>query len=209
MKYSAFYSDVLPHLAADPSEPVLDNALRNTAIEFFRESWAWREYADPISVEANTATYDVELPPGSDIVTVLSVTLDGRPLDPSTADDLDRIRPRWMTETGVPKQFTMTNSRQVILAPVPDLNYVDGLVMWFALMPTRTASSIPDWAANLYWDSIVAGTMAYLMEMPKRPWSDEKEGPRRRRAFNAAIASARESAVRGLARAPTRTAPQH
>lgn len=209
MKYSAFYSDVLPHLQADPSEPVLDNALRNTAIEFFRESWAWRVYTDPISVEAGVPDYDVELPTSTDIVTVLSVTLDGIPLDPDTADGLDRLRPRWMTETGKPKRYTMTESTSIILAPVPDANYPNSLVMWMALMPTRNASSIPDWAASLYWDGLVAGTIAYLMEMPEKPWSNEKFAANRRRVFNAAVASARESAVRGLSRAPLRTAPQN
>jgi hypothetical protein len=209
VKYTAFYSDVLPHLKADPSEPVLDNALRNTAIEFFRESWSWRVYTDPISVEAGVPEYDVELPTGTDIVTVLSVTLNGAPINPNTNDELDRLRPRWTSDTGLPKWYTMTESTSIVLAPVPDQNFTDGLVMHLALMPTRSATSITDWAANLYWDGIVAGTIAYLMEMPEKPWSNEKFAANRRRVFNSAVASARESAVRGLSRAPLRTVPQN
>ena len=209
MKYTAFVPDVKVQLTADPSDLVVENAIKNAAIELCRNSWVWREYASATTVTANEPRIDIELPAGSDLVTVLTVTLDGLLLDPESGDRLDTLYPRWATDTGAPKRYTQTDMSSLILSPVPDANYPDALVIYYAVAPKRSATSLPDWIANDFWEDIVNGSLARLMMMSNRPWTDLDNGGMRRRQFDAAIGLARDSALRALGRAPTRVTAHH
>lgn len=209
MKYTALAPDVKTELIADPSDPVVERAVRNAAIEFCQDSWIWREYGSPVSITSGESRVDLEIPAGADLATVISVSLDGITLDPESGDALSRYHPRWDTDRGAPKRYTQVDPSYLILSPVPDANYVDQLVICYALMPKRTSTGFPDWIANQWWDGIVAGAVARLMLTSNRPWSDLKVGPIKRRIFDDAVAQAKESALRGLGRAPTRVAMQH
>lgn len=209
MKYTAFVPDVTVQLPADPSSLVVENAIKNAAIELCRSSWVWREYAAATTVTAGEPRVDIELPASADLVAVLTVTLDGLLLDPESGDRLDSMYPRWATDTGTPKRFTQTDRSAIILSPVPDATYPDSLVIYYALSPTRIATSLPDWIANEYWESIVSGALARLMTMPGRPWTNKEEGDHCRDLFDSAIARARESGLRALGRAPARVTQHH
>lgn len=209
MKYTAFVPDVTVQLLSDPSGPVVESAIRNAAIELCRSSWMWREYASAVTVSANEPRIDIELPAGADLVAVLTVTLDGLLLDNESGDRLDAMYPRWATDTGIPKRYTQTDMSAIILSPVPDSNYVDSLVIYYAVAPTRTATGLPDWIANDYWEEIVSGALARLLTMPGRPWTNMEAGDHHRNLFNFAISQAKESGLRALGRAPTRTTQHH
>lgn len=209
MKYTALVPDVLAHLTADPSDPVTEGAVRNAVIEFCARSRIWRAYADGIDVVAGEGSYDIELPSGADLACVLSATLDGMPLDLESPDRLDAAAPTWRTDTGAGRRLTQTDMASVLVTPVPAAAIATGLVLSYALMPKRSASVFPDWIAAQHWEGLTAGAMYRLMLMRGRPWSDEKTGIEKRQQFNTAISSAKESATRGLSRAPTRTTSQH
>lgn len=209
MKYTAFVPDVAVQLIADPSDLVIENAIKNAAIELCKSSWLWRDYASATTVTAGDPRIDIELPAGSDLVTVLTVTLDGLLLDPESGDRLDVLYPRWATDTGAPKRYTQTDMSAIILSPVPDATYPDSLVIYYAVAPKRTATSLPDWIANDYWEDIVAGALSRLMGMSGRPWSDANGAVMRRNQFDTAIGLARDSALRALGRAPTRVTAHH
>lgn len=209
MKYTDLLPDVLALLATDPSEPVAIIAARNTVIDFCGRSWLWRAYGDPISVEAGVASYDVEIPAGTHLVTVMSVRLAGVPLDPTSEVSLDEKNPTWQSDSATPKQYSMLTPETIELAPVPDSNYPNGLVIQYALQPNRAATTFPDWIGDDFWEGLVAGTASRLMLMPGKPWTDGKAGAYYRDQFDSAVAEAKVWALRGLVRAPTRTTSQH
>ncbi len=209
MKYTDLLPDVLALLTADPSEPVAVIAARNAVIDFCGRSWLWRAYGDPISVTSGAASYDVEIPPGTSLVTVMSVRLADVLLEPRSAVELDEKHPTWQTDNNTPKFYSMLTPQTIELAPVPDVNYPDGLVIQYVLQPTRAATTFPDWIGEDFWEGLVAGTASRLMLMPGKPWADPAAGAYYKTQFDSAVEQAKFWALRGIGRAPTRTTSQH
>lgn len=209
IKYSDMLDDVLPSLAADPSDPVTEHAIKRAVIEFCAGSWIWKHLPDPMDVTANEAVYDLEPLPGTDVSMVMSVALDGYPLTNKATDWLDSNEPGWRTVTGTPRYFTQVDPTQLILAQVPSASTTGGLTATLALQPDQRATGFPSWIANQYLYALADGAISRLMLMPNKPWTDLPNGQDRRTRFDAAIANARATAVGGLGRAPTRTASQH
>lgn len=209
LKYSDFIDEVLPYLAADPSNPVTENAIKRAVIEFCAGSWIWKYLPDPSSTTAGEPYYDLEPPTGADVTVVMHVALDGMPLTHRSIEWLDVELPRWRTTTGTPKYFSQTDSEQILLAPAPDSSMTDGLTMTLAVQPSQSATAIPAWLGNQYFEDLSNGAIARLMLMPNKPWTDLINGADRRNLFQAAIANARATAVRSLARAEIHSKSHH
>lgn len=209
IKYSELLDEVLPNLAADPSDPVTENAIKRAVIEFCAQSWVWKYLPDAIDVTAGEANIDLEPLPGTDIAAVIAAELQGLPLDAKSLDWLNANEPRWRSERGTPRYYTQTDTEQVILARVPDASSTAGLTLTLALQPSHNATGFPKWIFNQYVYALADGAMAKLMLMPAKPWTDVVNGQDRRAKFDAAIANARAAAVAGLGRAAVRVAAQH
>lgn len=208
-KYSDLLDDVLPNLAADPSDPVTEYAIKRAVIDFCAGSWVWKHLPDPIDVTASEATYDLEPLPATDIAAVMAAEHNNVPLDPKGLDWLNREIPGWRTTLKTPKYFTQVDTEQIILAPVPEATIVSGLSLTLALQPSQNSTGFPKWIANQFLYALADGAIARLMLMPNKPWTDVVNGQDRRTKFENAMANARAHAVSALGRAATRTASQH
>lgn len=206
-KYSDLLDDVLPSLAADPSDPVTEHAIKRAVIEFCAGSWIWKHLPDAIDVTAGEAVYDLEPLTGTDVATVMNVALGGMPLLHKGVDWLDSNERDWRTLRGTTRYFTQVDTEQLILACVPDTN--DSMSLTLALQPGQKSTGFPAWIANQHMYALADGAIARLMLMPGKPWTDVVNGQDHRAKFDAAIANARANAVFGLGRASLRTASQH
>lgn len=209
IKYSELLDEVLPLLAADPSDPVTENAIKRSVIEFCAGSWIWQYLPDPIDVAAGENVYDLEPPPGADITTIMDVSYNRVPLTDKSLTWLDQELPGWRSTRATPKYFTQVDTEQVILAPLPDTNLSGGLVMTLALQPSQSATSFPKWIFNQYIYTLADGAVSKLMLMPGKGWTDLQNGLDRRNRFEAAIANARNNSASALGRAATRVKSQH
>lgn len=209
LKYSDLLDDVLPHLAADPSDPVTEYAIKRACIEFCAGSWIWKHLPDPLDVVAGENTYDLEPLPGTDITTVMAAEHNNVPLDPKAIEWLNHEIPGWRSTRKTPKYFTQVDTEQIILAAVPEASIASGLTLTLALQPAQNSSGMPKWIVNQYLYALADGAIARLMLMPGKPWTDLVTGQDKRSKFDAAIANARASAVSALGRAATRVSAQH
>lgn len=209
IQYSDLIDEVLPQLAADPSDPVTEQAIKRAVIEFCRESWIWQFFPDAQNVRSGTAEYDIEPPSGADVVTVVDVEYNRVPLTPKSVAWLNKEIPGWRTTGAAVKHYTQIDTEQVILAPLPAENITNGLVMTVALQPSQKATGFPSWIAAQYIYQIAEGAMAKLMLMPNKPWTDMATGQDHRTRFEQAFNDARESAVSALGRAAVRVSAQH
>lgn len=209
IKYSDLLDEVLPNLAADPSDPVSEHAIKRAVIELCAGSWIWQYLMDPIDVTANEAYYDLEYPNGSDVSTVMSVHHNGVELKNKSLDWLNREVPFWRTDLATPKYFTQITPDQIILAQIPDATIANGLLLTLALEPSQSSRNFPRWIADQNLYTIADGAISTLMLMPNKPWTDIQNGAARRASFDAGIANARATGVAGLSRAPLRTSSQH
>jgi hypothetical protein len=207
--YSDLIDEVLPQLAADPSDPVTEQAIKRAVIEFCRESWIWRFLPDPQSVRSGLLEYDLEPPTGADIAAVIDVEYNKVPLTPKSVEWLNKEIPGWRATKAAVKYYTQIDTEQVLLAPLPADTVTNGLVMTVALQPSQTATGFPKWIANQYIYPIAEGAMAKLMLMPAKPWTDLANGQDHRTRFEQAFNDAREAAVSALGRAAVRTSSQH
>lgn len=207
--YSDLIDDVLPHLSADPSNPVTEQAIKRTVIEFCNQSWVWQTFPDPISVVANTNLYDLEPESGADIAAVLSVVIDGDPILAKSPAWLNTNVRNWRTEAAPPRYYTQLDTETLILAPLPQSNIKNGMALTIANQPSQRSTGFPSWISNQYFYALVDGSVAKLMLMDKKPWADAQGGVDRRSKFEAAISGARNDAVTALGVAPVRTTSQH
>lgn len=209
INYTELLDEVLPHLAADPSDPVTENAIKRAVIEFCAGSWIWQHLPDPMVVIANVPDYDLEPPSGADVAAVLHVALSGVPLEKKAAHWLDATLPGWRTDTATPRYFTQLDGDQIVLAPVPAASASNALTMTLALQPSHTSTGFPKWIFTRHVYDLADGALARLMLMPGKPWTDLANGADRRNRFEAAMAGAKLDAVTALSGAPLRTRSQH
>jgi hypothetical protein len=199
-KFEDLYDEVMPELPGAPL-PLVLNAIRNSVIAFCNGSDVWRAWLDPVNVIANQPTYDIEVPPGTDLVTLLSVKHDGDLLTPRNEDDLDVWNPRWRTEPERPRYYMQQDQDTVTLAAVPKCGFTGGLLLSVSLQPERTAKSFPGWIYSQYWEGITAGAKARLMKMPGKPYSNPQAGAMYAMTFDTETSGAKADASRSLTRA--------
>lgn len=207
--YIDLLDDVLPSLAADPSDPVTEAAARRVVTEFCAATWVWQHLPAPVNVVANQASYPITAPADADIASVLTVEHDGAPIEARSVEWLNANAPRWRTSAATPRHFTQIEQDQLILAPLPSAGLAQGLTMTLALQPKRTATGAPAWLMTKYRYSLVDGVLARLMLMANKPWSDPANGQDRRNSYEAAVANARADAVAALGGGVLRVTPQH
>ncbi len=208
-KYADLVNEVLPYLAADPSDPMTEQAIRRAVIQFCAESWIWKVFQDPVSVIAGINQYDLEPETGSDVAAVAAVELDGRTIDAKSPVWLNKEIPRWKTVTGTPKYFTQMDTDSLYLAPLPQDSQRNALTITLALQPSQKSDGFPLWIYNQYADALVQGAVSRLMLMSGKPWADPANGLDHRNTFTSEIANARNDAVSALGIAPVRVTSQH
>lgn len=205
------YSDLIPEVVAkvDASDPVTESAIRRAVIEFCARSWVWKYMPDPSNIDAGINTYDVEKDIGAEVAMVISVTVDGQKIDPTSPEWLDANVRDWRTATGQAKYFTQLDTDQLVLVAVPQASIANGLSLIVALQPDFASKSFPKWIATKYLDTIVNGAMSRILLMQGQAWSNHAAGLEFQSRFNSGIADAREDGVSGLSRSTTRTASMH
>jgi hypothetical protein len=167
---SAFYSRILPHLPGCP-EPVVDQMLLTSAIEFCEKSQVLRQNLDPFSTVADIGEYDLDSPSAQLIISrVLGVTADGIPLVGDMAESFPRYLP---VDSGIPSSFYVdrTDSQFVLrLLPTPDDVY--RLVTTVALRPAMTATQLEDDLYNRWVEPVVSGAIYRAMLLPDQPFTN-------------------------------------
>ena len=167
---SAFYPRILPYLPGCP-EPIVDQVLVNSAIEFAESSLTLRQNLDPFNTIVGIAQYDLDPPTANhDIHRVMGVTLGGRELHPGL---VEAIRGDLPTANATPRGFytdRTDNTFTVMLSPPPDTE--QSVVVNVTLRPARNATQLDDDMYNIWIDPIVSGAIARAMQIPNQPFTD-------------------------------------
>lgn len=199
----SMFDNVLPELPGCSNEMAI-NAIRQSAIDLCRRSKVWSPEPELDDVEAGEPNPILSPPAGSVVMDVREVSIEGRPIDPKSRDELDYEYPNWRTDTGLPRAYTM-DGETLRLVPTPDTTIVGGLEVRLSLLPADNATTLPRWMVTRYGDGICSGAKQRLMRMPKKPWSDESMAGFYENEFHATAARASVDAARSMTRAPIRT----
>lgn len=167
---SAFYPLLLPELPTCP-EPMMDLHLREVARDFCRTTSAWKLPFDAINLVADQATYDLDAPETDAVVLrVTKLTINGDLL----WSDVDSSDEEAKYQRNCPPFTVSPDLLEVTLAEdeVPSADATGGLVLVGALQPSIKASTLPDFLLSVNSEAMRLGTLARLMVMGNKPWTD-------------------------------------
>lgn len=170
---SAFFPRLLPSVIGCP-EPLAQQALLDSAIEFCGRSLAVTTTLDAVTLTAGIASFEVETPTNTTIAQVLNLWYDGRELDAAPYSEATAIasadgEPRYYYGEDIDEVFNIT------LMPAPDRTVRSGVIVRAALKPTRSATTVHNILFERYAPAIVDGAMAILMAIPDQSYSNEQK----------------------------------
>ena len=167
---SAFYPRILPYLPGC-SEPMVDQVLLNSAIEFAEASLTLRQNLDAFNTVVGKIEYDLDPPTRNhDINRVMSVNVDGKEIAPGMAEAIRNDLP---TAVAIPRGFytdRTDNTFVLRLSPPPDKVY--RVVVGVTLRPARGATLLDDDLYNIWIDPVVSGAIARAMQIPDQPFTN-------------------------------------
>lgn len=201
--WDLWFPDVVIHAMAAP-DPLVRQALCRASREFFRKSRAWAEWLEANQTMAGTSVeYDFELPSQSELLTIERATLDGNPLG------VDSFRQRasdWTQEVPGDKALVSRDLVSFYLAG----EYAAGSTVqaFVTLIPTLTATGIPDHLANRHMEAIAEGAKAILLMTPDTAFYKPDLAGVARSMFESAIATAGVHAYMGNTKQVPRARPK-
>ena len=146
-------------------ETLVERMLRQSAVDFYRESKAWRVTTEVSPVIAGIREVELELPSGTQLASVYWAKLDNKKLDLISSVHLDD---RADTPTGLAIEGL---SNTVLLNCPPRDSYLrNGLVARVAVMPLSTLDVLPDELYASHRDGILYGAITRLLAMPNVAW---------------------------------------
>lgn len=199
----ALISDLVPDVLINaPGAPdiLVEQKLRDAAIELCNMSGYWRESLDPIITVDGQDIYDIEAPAQALIKNIVTMQIDGGTVHPSTTADLDRRSHGWRTNKGKPRRYVMNSMRTFMLTPIPNAEYT--VTAFATLRPDATANELADILVDFQRQVIVDGALFKLLSMPKRQWTDLQMAAVHRRDFYRGVTQARIDANRQYTSAP-------
>lgn len=203
MKVSDFSRFILPEVIGCP-DPVLEQAVVQTAYEFCDKTGAWDEVQDPQALVAGTGDYDIDVPPGAILMRVRNVWIDGQAVASETFERVAVMS----RDLGSPVYFNAAIDRaQIRLFPTPS---ADGgqMVVRAVYAPAMTATSLPDFLLQRHTDAISSGAKARLMLMPNMVWSNAQLGSYHSDRFTSGIVSARIESLHDRVEGSPRVSPR-
>lgn len=204
----SLYTDYLPYVL-----PLVPNcydeqavaAIRNTCIDFCRDSLFLQQDLDSISVNAGQGTYDVDTPNGYILGQVLGIYYLSRKLERKSQTELEKLYTRnWQVLQGTPQVYTQLNPDQITLVYTPAESVTGAITGRFSYIPTRTSTSIDDMVFERFLDVIVDGAASRLMATPNQPYSDANASIAYQRVFRDGCQRALRYTRDGMNNAPMR-----
>lgn len=200
---SAFHSRLLPLVPGCP-QPLLDQALIDSAVDFCERSLGVMSEVYPTTTRVGQSEYDLDLDRGVCLVQAISVTVNGSPVGLVTRDA--RVISTNTSVLGAPTSASVSPSGDLVLYPAPDGTYAIEVVA--ATKPTRSATAVADELFERWVDVIVFGAAQRICEIPGQPFSSPANADLYARKARVGANSARVDASYGRVRSSSRVAPR-
>lgn len=169
----AIWADFVPKVAmyvADCPHFTIAEEAQKAAIEFYRDSRAWRSSGTVTlgTTVANQANYTIINPAGQELVGLPAVWLDGVEIAEARPGDVNDITPGM---TGTKHKLLLLDGSTVKLLPAT-VTAGRAIVAQVAYAPTAAATGISDALFALHFDTIRNLILCGLKGMQGKPWSD-------------------------------------
>jgi len=202
--WSAYTKHVAPEVPGCPHS-IIENAIRDAAIQFCGESLIWREDLTAIDTVVSQDEYALVLPTDTRFVLAVHVQYDGVTIDPRSEEKEDYLNDGWRNaDDGVPSYYHVPKPN-TIKFNVPSIAViVGGIKVRAAVKPARDAAGGDDLLYHDWVEILAHGAKARLKSMKAKDWSDARGAVYCDRQFNAGIQHAKSRARRGHTNAKSR-----
>jgi hypothetical protein len=207
--YDTLVRDVIMYAPHCP-EAIATHAVKMTCIDFCRRTHWWRYTSDPIDLEADEKAYQVEVPNGTEPISVIAAWYNDTPLWPMGFSTKNRFQFRNLDSmSGAPAAFSQDDPTQVVLSPVPQASEVGVLVITTAIAPKRSANGADRDMMERYFDGLVHGALARVYAIPNQPFTSPDAALAREKMYRAETTKAKIDANKALTAASLRVQPRH
>lgn len=197
--FSVFYDHLLPELPGCTTA-MLDLHLLQVARDFCNRSSAWRDAYPAIDSQAATLDYFLDTPESrSECVRVLTLTVNSELLW-SAVDPHDyQCRPRFPADC---PPFSLNGDGDTITL---DCQPSGSIEIVGSMRPAGNATSLPDLLYTDYLEAMRTGTLARLMAMGRKHWTDREGAAFYASEYGKKVDFAASKARNGNTRKPLRT----
>jgi len=211
-------TDLLPQARTGlPQVPdlTLTAALNRAAVKFFRDTEIWRAQLTATALVSGTSNYTFNTPQGSRVERVLSMRAVQAQTTtyPEQSLALKAVSPEEMSNaraaSGMPNWYSLSPTDYTFTTwPTPDSTTAGFKFQVFAvLVPTLTATTIPDRFGDEWGEAIAARARSDLMCQVGQPWHNDVGCSYYDAIYNDLAASAKRKQVSGE-RVPQRVRPR-
>jgi hypothetical protein len=220
--FESFYKFIRPYVTGCP-EPIIDNAIRDAARDFCKQSLCVRGDIPPIDIVQDTAFYD--LSPSalagyltawqnaggslteniygslgdSQIVVPLNVKFNDAPINPISMDQMNQYYPAWESSvSGTPRFYLFQQPERIRLWQTPNAELTGGLKIHAAFQPSMASDTFDDFLFNQWGKQISDGALAEILKVPNKPWTSVDGSAHYSNVFQAHCHNARISSDRGF-----------
>lgn len=180
----------IAQIAREAPNPTIIRAYNRAAREFCRQS-RWFRSSLAGETTADTSLYQLGTDPDLEVIGIRAMSLarrtgntKPRPLGVSASS-------AWPAgeRSAEPQRYAYVPEAQFALNPTPDAIY--DLLVTLVVMPTLASNSIPAELLPRWDQTLQAGALAYLYEVPRQPWSNLEMAQVKMRQFQAGIGNAK------------------
>jgi hypothetical protein len=159
-------------------QPVIEQYIRDAAIEVCERTLAWRYQQPTIRLTQGVFEYPYETPTEAEVHAFLTASVNGVKLHVTTLDDISDMHPDWPSkESGKrsnPRYILQIDQDNFAVAPIPDASVPYDVNMFVALKPLRTSTGMDKTAFDDLENVIMHGALQQLLVMPGKNWSDRE-----------------------------------
>lgn len=206
--YDTLVRDIQMYAPHCPDTTAL-HAAKMTTIDFCRRTQWWKYTSEPTTVVADQETYDVEVPAGTEPISVVAAWYNDRPLWPMGFSTRNRFQFRNLTTTtSAPQAFAQETPGQLTLLPVPQQTETGALVTTVAIQPKRSATGADRDMMERFFDALVYGSLARVLAIPNQPFSNMEVAMTREKQYREELTKAKIDANKALTAASLRVQPR-
>jgi len=192
--------------------PIIEQYVRDAAIETCERTLAWRYEQPRIRLVAGAHDYAYESPSESEVHAFITATVNDETLAPVTLDKIYDLYPKWPNQPvesrAKPRHITQLDPDHFSVAPIPDSTVAYDVRMIVCLKPLRTATGMDKTVLDELENVIMHGALQHLLVLPDRAWSDRELASYHAKQFIFKLQERRARANLGTGRASMRVQAQ-
>ena len=190
--------------------PIIEEAIRDSAIEFADYTYCWHEPLSALRVRDGVQDYEFCAPAQGRIVHVLYVSHSDVTVLPTTERTLDTMEDGWRTsEAAVAEWYYLPDRETIRLALTPSETEAKALKITAAFKPIVDATKLDDVFYNDHLEAITHGALMRLYGQESEEWGDGNASNIRRELFKRAKRKEKAEQLNNHTRESTLTVRAH